>query len=115
MFNVKQFFKLKLLCALVLKSLTQIIGKYVKRLKESAKISSKNPPKHSDLFFIVEKLQSTFNFYIGAVVYGYSLEKHIRDKLYENPESQTVEVILELRAGHKRYCPVFRLVQIQSF
>ena len=131
----------------------------------------------------IRKLQSAFNFYIGAVEYGFSLEKHIRvedesggelppfpqpplpnpfldvgeegeglfgqidfapdlralelqieveveegehenedesdaeyedaeeyfddessaeDELYENPESQTVEVILELRAGHRR-------------
>jgi len=124
----------------------------------------------------INKLQSAFNFYIGAVEYGFSLEKHIRvedesggelpllpqpplpnpfldvgeegeglfgpidfapdlralelqeeaahedesdaeyvdaedyfddensdeDQLYENPESQTVEVVLELRAGHRR-------------
>jgi len=40
------------------------------------------------------------------------LEKHIRDELYENPESQTVEVILELRAGHRRL--ILSSVQIGS-
>ncbi|XP_023328220.1 uncharacterized protein LOC111701257 [Eurytemora carolleeae] len=61
---------------------------------------------------LIGKLNRTTEMFVACCCVGYSLEKHIRDELYENSESQTVEVILELRAGHRRL--ILSSVQIGS-